>query len=110
MKDSLDILILIKVDLASCTKDFEFSLVLSCLFYFFFFLDNSTSLVAQTVKRLHAVRETWVRSLGYKIPWRRKGQSISVFLPGEFHGRRSLKGYSPRGIKESNTTEQLHFS
>ena len=108
MKDSLDILILIKVDLASCTK--EFSLVLSCLFYLFIFLNNRASLVAQTVKRLHAMRETWVRSLVCKIPWRRKGQSISVFLPGEFHGRRSLKGYSPRGSKESNTTEQFHFS
>ena len=31
-----------------------------------------------------------------------------VFLPGEFHGRRSLVGYSPRGCKESDTTERLH--
>ena len=28
-----------------------------------------------------------------------------VFLPGEFHGQRSLAGYSPWGRKESNTTE-----
>ena len=33
-----------------------------------------------------------------------------VFLPGESHGRRSLVGYSPRGRKESDTTEQLHFT
>ena len=31
----------------------------------------------------------------------------SVFLPGESHGRGSLVGYSPRGCKESDTTEQL---
>ena len=31
------------------------------------------------------------------------------FLPGESHGRRSLVGYSPRGHKESDTTERLHF-
>ena len=30
-----------------------------------------------------------------------------VFLPGEFHGQRSLVGYSPWGHKESDTTEQL---
>ena len=32
-----------------------------------------------------------------------------VFLPGEFHGWRSLVGYSPWGHKESDTSEQLHF-
>ena len=36
-------------------------------------------------------------------------EPTSVFLPGESHGQRSLAGYSPRGRKESNTTEQLHF-
>ena len=34
-----------------------------------------------------------------KIPWRRKWQMISVFLPGEFHGQRSLTGYSLWGHK-----------
>ena len=33
------------------------------------------------------------------IPWRRKWQSTPVFLPGEFHGLRSLAGYSLRGCK-----------
>ena len=41
-----------------------------------------------------------------KIPWRRKWQPTPVFLPGEFHGQRSLVGYSPWGRKESDTTEQ----
>ena len=45
----------------------------------------------------------WVR----KIPWRRKWQPTPVFLPGESHGRRSLVGYSPRGRKELDATEQL---
>ena len=31
-----------------------------------------------------------------------------VFLPGKSYGRRSLVGYSPRGRKESDMTEQLH--
>ena len=30
-----------------------------------------------------------------KIPWRRKWQPTSVFLPGKPHGQRSLAGYSP---------------
>ena len=34
------------------------------------------------------------------IPWRRKWQPTPVFLPGKFHGQRSLAGYSPRGHKE----------
>ena len=30
-----------------------------------------------------------------KLPWRWKLQPTPVFLPGEFHGQRSLAGYSP---------------
>ena len=64
-----------------------------------------TSLVAQRLKHLHAMEETWVRSLG----WRRKWQPTPVFLPRESHGQRSLVGCSPWGLKESDTTERLHF-
>ena len=51
------------------------------------------SLVAQLVKSLPAMWETWVRSLGWKIPWRRERQPTPVFWPGEFHGQRNLAGY-----------------
>ena len=37
---------------------------------------------------------------GRKIPWRRKWQPTPVFLPGKFHGQRSLAGCSPWGSKE----------
>ena len=40
-----------------------------------------------------------------KIPWSRKWQPTSTFLPGKFHGQRSLVSYSPWGCKESDTTE-----
>ena len=40
----------------------------------------------------------------------KKWQPTPVFLPGKFHGLRSLVGYSPWGCKESDTTEQLHFT
>ena len=42
-----------------------------------------------------------------KIPWRRKWQPTSVFLPGEFLGDRSLAGPSPWSHKESDTNVQL---
>jgi len=29
-----------------------------------------------------------------KIPWRRVWQPTPIFLPGEFHGQRTLVGYS----------------
>ena len=32
-----------------------------------------------------------------QIPWKREWLPTSVFLPGEFHGQRSLVGYSPWG-------------
>ena len=34
-------------------------------------------------------------------------QPTPVFLPGESHGQRSLVSYSPRGRKESDTSEGL---
>ena len=34
-------------------------------------------------------------------------QPTPVFLPGEFHGRRTLAGCSPWGYKDLDTTEQL---
>ena len=48
----------------------------------------------------------WIR----KIPWRWKLQHTAVFLPGKSHGWRNLAGYSPRGSKESDTTEATSLS
>ena len=50
----------------------------------------------------------WVR----KIPWRRKWQPTPVSLPGEFHGLRSLVGYSPwcrKSRTQLRTTPPLLF-
>ena len=67
------------------------------------------SLVAQMVRHLPAMWETRVWSLSQEDPWRRKWQPSPVLLPGRFHGRRSLIGYSPWDLEESDTTEWLHF-
>ena len=45
----------------------------------------------------------WVR----KIPWSRKWQLTSVFLPGKFHEQRSLSGYSPWHHKELDMTAPI---
>ena len=39
--------------------------------------------------------------LGWKDPLEKKMAMHSIFLPGEFHGQRSLVGYSPWGRKET---------
>ena len=69
-----------------------------------------TFLVAQRVKRLPAMQETWVQSLGQEDPLEKEMATTPVFLPGKSHGQRSLVGYSPWGRKESDKTERLVFS
>ena len=56
------------------------------------------SLVAQLVKNLPTVQETWVG----EISWRRERLSTPVFWPREFH-----RLYSPWGRKKSAMTEWL---
>jgi len=52
--------------------------------------------VAQLVKNLPAMRETWVG----KIPWRREKLLTPVFWPGEFHGLDSSWGHKELDITE----------
>ena len=40
-----------------------------------------------------------------RSPWRKGQLPISVFLPEELHGQRSLVGYSPWDHDELDTTE-----
>ena len=58
--------------------------------------DLETSMVAQMVKRLPTMRETWVQSLGQEDPLENEMATHSSTLLGESHGWRSLVGYSPR--------------
>ena len=96
------------------------------------------SLVAQLVKNLPSMQETWVWSLGWECPlekgkgiptpvfWpgefhglysplgckkkcKRKWQLTPVFLPGKSHGQRSLVSYSPWSCNELDMIEWLHF-
>ena len=44
---------------------------------------------------------------GREDPLEKDRLPTPVFWPREFHGQRSLAGYSPWGCKESDMTEQL---
>ena len=60
---------------------------------------NQASLLAQQ-RRIHLpMQTTWVQSLGWEGPWRRKWQPPPVFLPEKSHGQRSRVGCSPWGQK-----------
>ena len=62
--------------------------------------------MAQMVKNPPEIQEIQVRSLGREDTLEKGWQPTPVFLPGEFHGQRSLTGYSPWGHKQSDMTEQ----
>ena len=58
--------------------------------------------MAQMGKNPSAMQETQVQSLGWEDPLEKGMATTPVFLPGETHG------YSRRGHKELDTTEQLN--
>ena len=66
--------------------------------------------MAQMVKNLPAMQETWVRSLDQEDPLEVGMATQSIFLPGESHGERSLAGSSSWGHKDWDTAEQLMLS
>ena len=61
-------------------------------------------MVAQMLKNLPAMQETQVLSLGLEGSLEKETVTHPVFLPGEFHGERSLAGYSPYGSKVLDMT------
>ena len=63
--------------------------------------------MVQRVKRLPAIWETWVQSLGREDPLEKEMATHSsvVFLPGESQGRGSLVGCRLWGRTESDMTE-----
>ena len=54
-----------------------------------------SSFIAQLVKNPPAMWESGFDPWVGEIPWRRERLPTPVLLPGEFHGQRSLTGYSP---------------
>jgi len=71
------------------------------------------SIHGSSSKRIHLpMEETGVQSLEWKDPPQeeemRKWQPIPVFLPGEFHGQRSLVGCTPRGHKQLDMNKHVY--
>ena len=62
------------------------------------FLDSTV------VKYPPALQEMQVPSLDWEDPLEKGRQPTPIFLPGEFHGQRSLTGYSSWGHEELDTT------
>ena len=72
---------------------------------------SSPHVVAQMVKNVPAVWETWVRSLGWEDPLEEGMATHSSILAWRIHmgdPQGSLAGYSPWGHKDSDITEQLN--
>ena len=68
---------------------------------------SMTSLVAQMVKRLPTMRETWVRSLGQEDPLEKKMATHSSTLAWKIPW---MENHSPGSRKQSDTTKRLHFT
>ena len=61
-------------------------------------------MIAQSVKNLSAMQETWVGPLGWEDPLEKEmATHSSIFACGH----RSLSGYNPWGCKETDMTGQL---
>ena len=77
-----------------------------------FFLSLYLGLITGQVRDSQPFWLTRVLSALYMrigLDQRRQWHPTPVLLPGKSHGRRSLVGCSPWGLKESDTTERLHF-
>ena len=66
--------------------------------------------MAQTVKRLSTMQETWVGSLGWEDSLEKEMATHSGILALKIPWTEELgAGYYPWGHKESGTTDRLHF-
>ena len=62
-------------------------------------INKGASLVAQTVKNLPAMQETWVQSLGREDSLKREWQPLQFSCLENCQGQRILPGYSARGLR-----------
>ena len=60
------------------------------------------------VKHLPKMQETWVQTVGWKDPLEKGMATHPSILASKIPW--TERSYSPQGGKESDTTEQLHFT
>ena len=65
--------------------------------------------MAQRLKRLPAMWETWVRSLGREDPLEKEMVTHSSILAWRIPWTEELGGLQSTGLKELDSTERLHF-
>ena len=65
--------------------------------------------MAQRLKRLPAMQEIWVRSLGWEDPVEKAMATHSSILAWRIPWMEELGGLQSTGHKELDTTERLHF-
>ena len=85
-----------------CEVYYEVYLMFSCL--------SRASLVAQRLKHLPAMRETWVRSPGREDPLEKEMATHSSILAWRIPWTEEPGGLQSKGRKESDTTERLHLT
>ena len=88
-----------------CTLSFWYNVVVHLIDYSIVCFPSSS-----TVKNLPAMQETSVQFLGWEDALKKETATTPVFLFTEFHGQRSLEGFSPRGHQELDMTEWLTLS
>ena len=64
--------------------------------------------MAESYRICLPIQKSWVRSLSYEDPLEKEMATHSSILAWRIHRLRSLASYSPRGRKESDTTEHKH--
>ena len=65
--------------------------------------------MAQRLKRLPVMWETWVQSLGREDPLEKEMVTYSSILAWRIPWTEELGGLQSTGLKELDTTEWLHF-
>ena len=68
------------------------------------------SLMAQMVRNLPAMQETWIQSLTWEDPREKGMATLSSILAWRIPWTEEPGGYCPWGCKESDITEQLTLS
>ena len=70
---------------------------------------DCSPLVAQTVKSLPAIWETWIRFLSWEDPLEKEMATHSSNFAWKIPWMEEPGRYSPWGLKESDTNERLYF-
>ena len=70
---------------------------------------NRASLVVQRLKRLPAMCETWIQSLGWEDPLEKETATHSSILAWRIPWTEEIGGLQSTGRKELDMTKRLHF-